>query len=88
MNNKEKVITLQSDLMQLANAFVENKWQNKPWEAKKEEFSRFNEQFKILIAQLPSDFYLEETNDEFTNMILTLSIDIKRKIETLKCDKE
>lgn len=84
MKNREMVNALQTNLMQLAQAFIENKDKNKPWETIKEEFSGYHEQFKELIGKLPSDFYLDESYNEFTDNILKLSGEIERKVETLK----
>jgi len=84
MKNREIVNTLQTNLMKLAQAFVEKKDQNKPWGTIIEEFTRYHEQFKELIGKLPSDFYLDESNNEFTDDILKLSGEIESKVETLK----
>lgn len=87
MNKKEMVNALQSDLMKLAQAFVDNKPQNKPWGTEKKEFSHYNDQFTRLIGKLTLDFYLEECDSKYIVEILELSNDIKNKIDSLKSHK-
>lgn len=82
MNKKKLILTLQSNLMELAKAFVEKKG-NKPWTDEKEEFNSYYNQFKNLIGNLPPDFYLEENDSKYSAEILELSEQIKTKIEII-----
>lgn len=85
MEKRDIVMTLQQNLMKLAQAFIEKKGINKPWGGEKEEFSIYHEQFKALIDKLPIDFYFDETTDnKYVDKILELTIRIKNKIESLK----
>jgi hypothetical protein len=88
MNKRELVNELQSNLMKLAQAFVDNKPQTKPWGAEKEEFSYLNEKFTKLIGNLTAEFYLEETDDKYLGKVLELNDEIKSKIEIVKSSKK
>lgn len=82
MDKENLILTLQSNLMDLAKAFVDKKG-NKPWIDEIEEFNIYHNQFKNLIGNLPSDFYLEEKNSNYSDEILKLSEKIKTKIKNI-----
>ncbi len=88
MNKRELVNELQSNLMKLAQAFVDNKPQNKPWGVEKEEFKYLHEKFIKLISYLPAEFYFEETYDKDISKVLELNVEIENKIEIVKNSKK